>query len=146
MQAQKQTDNASVTRTEMREALHITSTELRQAMAQSEDRILSAMANYAERMEGRMSGVEGRLDGVEQRLDGVEQRLGGIDGRLTRVEATMVTKEYLDEKLYDLRGDMVIMTRKVDTKVNTLVRELVQQKSLKPASAQKILANEPLAR
>ncbi len=36
----------------------------------------------------------------------------------------MVTKDYLDEKLADLRGDLTILIRKEDTKLKTLVEVL----------------------
>ncbi len=39
----------------------------------------------------------------------VKGELNKIDNRLTRVESQMVTKEYLDDKLSDLRGDLTIL-------------------------------------
>ena len=40
-----------------------------------------------------------------------DQRWQKNEERLTRMEALMVTKDYLDEKLADLRGDLVILMR-----------------------------------
>ena len=47
-----------------------------------------------------------------------------VDKRLNTIESTMVTKDYLDEKLADLRGDLTILIRKEDTKLKTLVEVL----------------------
>lgn len=40
------------------------------------------------------------------------------------VKATMVTKDYLDDKLADLRGDLVVLMRKEDHKLQELVQML----------------------
>jgi len=39
------------------------------------------------------------------------------DFSTNKVEATMVTKDYLDDKLSDLRGDLVVLMRKEDKKL-----------------------------
>ncbi len=41
---------------------------------------------------------------VEKRFNGVEKRLGTVESVLPK----LVTKDYLDEKLADLRGDIVV--------------------------------------
>ena len=85
------------------------------------------------------------LDRVETRLSGVETRLDGIDGRLKKVEATMVTKDYLDEKLADLRGDLVVLTRKEDTKLKKLIEKLRARNVLDDRDVQDIVRMEPFA-
>ena len=104
--------------------------------------ILSAINTFAQHteerftgIENRLFGVENKLSGVENKLSGVEQRLSGVEQRLTTVETTMVTKDYLDEKLGDLRGDMVVLMRKEDRKLTALVEELVKYKVLPLESA-----------
>ncbi|MBU4332430.1 hypothetical protein KKD19_01565 [Patescibacteria group bacterium] len=58
-----------------------------------------------------------KIDHVEQRLekkiDHVEQRL---EKKIDHVDNQMVTKDYLDEKLADLKGDTVVRDRKIDEK------------------------------
>ncbi len=49
--------------------------------------------------------VDPQFDSMGRRLDGVEKRLDGVEKRLTKAEALMVTKDYLDDKLADLRGE-----------------------------------------
>ncbi|MEK7159724.1 MAG: hypothetical protein AAB766_04470 [Patescibacteria group bacterium] len=62
---------------------------------------------------------------------------------IRRLETKMVTKEYLDDKIADVRGDLVAMTRKEDIKVNTLVETLETKKSLSKGEADKISALGP---
>src|SRR3989339_789473 len=96
-------------------------------------------------VEGRLDKVEGRLDKVDGRLDKVDGRLDKVDGRLDKVESTMVTKEYLDEKLSDLRGDLVVLTRKEDNKLKKLVEILNDKNILTAEDKTKIFQMEPFA-
>jgi hypothetical protein len=55
----------------------------------------------------------------------------------------MVTKDYLDTKLADLRGDLVVLTRKEDTKLVALVQLLNKRKVITPTDAKHILGMDP---
>lgn len=57
----------------------------------------------------------------------------------------MVTKDYLDDKMADLRGDLVVLTRKEDTKLRALVDILKEKSVLNIEEAKKILGMEPFA-
>ncbi|MFH1427575.1 MAG: hypothetical protein ABIG60_03535 [Patescibacteria group bacterium] len=65
------------------------------------------------------------------------------DKRFNKIEATMVTKDYLDEKLSDLRGDLVILMRKEDVKVKRLVEILQKRKVLSNKEVKEIMSMEP---
>lgn len=66
--------------------------------------------------EGRI--IEGVGEMIEQNvlpeIEKVRVRVESIDARLTKVETTMVTKDYLDEKLANTRGDLVAYDRKLE--------------------------------
>ncbi|MFH1631576.1 MAG: hypothetical protein ABIA47_00935 [bacterium] len=72
---------------------------------QSHQEILETISIFAE-------SVDSRFDGIDTRFEGIDNRIDGIDRRLNRVEALMVTKDYLNEKLWSLRGDLVSMIRR----------------------------------
>ena len=76
--------------------------------------ILEAINNFA-------SSVDNRFFGMDQRFEQVEQRLSGI-------EAEMVTKDYLDERLADLRGDLVSVIRGEDKKIKKVVDILASKR------------------
>lgn len=88
-------------------------------------------------VDARLDGVDARFDGIDKQFIGVNARLGSLEtsnqeilevtnsyanvvderlGRLereqTRMSATMVTKDYLDDKLANLRSDIYINTAK----------------------------------
>ena len=96
------------------------------------DTVLEAIGNFSNK--------------VDQRFDGIDRRFDGLEQRLTKVEATMVTKDYLDDKLADLRGDLTVLMRKEDTKLNALVEIMKDKKLLNEEEAQKVLSMVPFAR
>ena len=51
---------------------------------------------------------------VKEGFDAVDKRLGALEEKTTRIEATMVTKNYLDEKLFGLKGDLITKIRKLE--------------------------------
>ena len=65
---------------------------------------------------------------VDERFDKVDERFDNLEGKVGKIEATMVTKDYLDEKMADLRGDLVVLMRKEDTKVVKLIEILKRRK------------------
>ncbi|HCX39333.1 MAG TPA: hypothetical protein DHS36_03705 [Candidatus Veblenbacteria bacterium] len=66
------------------------------------------------------------IDGLRQHVDA---RLDKVDARLGKVESQMVTKSYLDDKMAELEGGVIVRQRKEDKKVNLLI-ELLQSKSV----------------
>ena len=83
---------------------------------------------------------------VDERFDKVDERFDNLEGRVGKIEATMVTKDYLDEKLADLRGDLVVLMRKEDTKVIKLIEILKKRKVITEAEEKEILSMEPFAK
>lgn len=51
-----------------------------------------------------------------------------IEKRFVKIESQMVTKSYLDDKLADLSGNLVIRLRKEDDKVNRIIDILKRYK------------------
>lgn len=66
---------------------------------------------------------------INPQFDEVRGRLDGVENRLSRVESQMVTKSYLDDKMAELEGGLVVKLRKEDIKMNRLI-EIMKKKSL----------------
>lgn len=101
--------------------------------------ILQAINEFATNTEQRLSSLE--IDTREMKADVRE-----LKSDMRGVKSSMVTKAYLDEKLADLRGDLVALTRKEDAKVVALVKTLGKRKALTKADQENILDMEPFAR
>lgn len=93
--------------------------------------ILEALQEFA-------GDVDGQFQEVRNEIGGLKMEMGGMNARLTRVEAAMVTKEYLkeyvdsrfsgletkivtkgylDEKFGAIKGDMVRFVRAENAKI-----------------------------
>jgi len=112
--------------------------------------ILEAINSFADKVEERFVGIEQRFmgvdkkfEGIDRRFDGIEQRLDRVETKLTRVESLMVTKDYLDDKLADLKGDLVLLTRKEDKKLKMLIQILEKRRLISPEEVKQIVAMEP---
>jgi len=77
---------------------------------------------------------------VDERFDKVDERFDNLEGKVGKIEATMVTKDYLDEKMADLRGDLVVLMRKEDTKVVKLIEILKRRKIITEIEEKEILS------
>ena len=108
---------------------------------------MEKMDGGMEKMDGRMGNIEGSIQEVVESVvefsTHVDVRFDRLEGRVTTIETTMVTKNYLDEKIFQLRGDLVALARKGNTKLSVLVDELVTAGRLAPDVAARILALEP---
>jgi uncharacterized coiled-coil protein SlyX len=105
--------------------------------------LAETMSDFATNVDGRFDKVDQRFERLETRMTGMESRMTGMDTKMTEMGAVMVTKEYLDDKLANLRGDLVVIARKSDRKLSELVEELVHEGSLSRDAARKIMALEP---
>jgi len=74
--------------------------------------------------------VHKRFEDVNKRFEDVNKRFEDVNKHFGRIEATMVTKSYLDEKLADLSGDLVVKLKKEDAKLSRLVEILKRKKVL----------------
>ncbi|MBI5654706.1 hypothetical protein HZC53_03585 [Candidatus Uhrbacteria bacterium] len=80
---------------------------------------------------------------VDDKFISIDKRFDGIETDIRQIKATMVTKSYLDDKMADLRGDLVSIVRKEDSKVDTFVKIAADEGAISNKSAQKILAISP---
>ncbi len=69
-----------------------------------------------------------------------------LEERLQKFQTTMVTKDYLDDKMSELRGDLVVLTRKADTKLHTLVDILHDKRVIDDNDVRRVERLEPFAR
>ena len=113
---------------------------------ESVDKRFEGVDKHFENVEKRFDGVDVRIDNMETRFDRMDERFDKVDVRLDHMERVMVTKDYLDEKLSDQRGDLTILMRKEDRKVGALVSELLKRNVLDQEAADRILSLEPFSR
>lgn len=79
-------------------------------------------------------------------LEAINEFSAKVDERFDKVEAVMVTKDYLDEKLSDLRGDLVVLTRKEDVKLRALAEILRKHNVISEQEFKQVLSMEPFSK
>jgi hypothetical protein len=112
--------------------------EVKEMIVESNRELIEAIHYFA-------MSVDERFTIVDKRFDSVESDIKELKTRTVKIESTMVTKDYLDEKLGDLRGDFTVLVRKEDNKMKTLVEVLVDKGVLDQKDKKKIYSLEPFA-
>jgi predicted nuclease with TOPRIM domain len=80
---------------------------------------------------------------VDQRFDHLEGDVNVLKQDVRVIKNTMASKDYMEEKIADLRGDLVTLSRKGNRKFEAAIHELVLEGNLKPSAAKEILSLEP---
>ncbi|MBI2444004.1 MAG: hypothetical protein HYV42_02050 [Candidatus Magasanikbacteria bacterium] len=73
-------------------------------------------------------------------FESVEKRFGSVEERLDNLEKTvnnLPDKIYLDDKIADLKGSLVVKLRREDEKVNFLIKLLRERSVLTPADVKR---------
>ena len=91
--------------------------------------ILEAINNFSTSIDGKISNMDGKISNMQSEIGWIK--------------SNMTTKDFLDEKLSDLRGDLVVLMRKEDTKLLKLVDILKERKLITPEDAMAVLSMEP---
>lgn len=84
-----------------------------------------------------------RIDGE---IRGMKSDIGSLKSDIGWIKSNMVTKDFLDDKLADLRGDLVVLVRKEDTKLLKLVDILKGRQLISAEEANTVLSMEPFAK
>ena len=98
-------------------------------------------------LKGDMKGLKGDMKDLQETTEEILEAVGMFanktETRLDKIEASMVTKGYLDSRLTDLKVDLTILIRKEDNKVVKLAETLRDRKVLSSKDVNPILAMEP---
>jgi len=97
-------------------------------------------------MKNENSQNEDVLEAIGVFSNKVEKRFDKVEGRLTKMEANMVTRDLLDEKLNDLKADLTVLMRKEDRKLETLIEILRNKQVLSEEESKIVLSMEPFPR
>jgi len=122
--------------------------------------ILLAVNQSANQTQEQFVKIDQRFVKIDQRFEKIDQRFEKIESNmatkadladfatkedLAKMETRLVTKDYLDVKMSDLRGDLVVMMRKGDMKLKALVGVLAGRKVIDENDVKNIYSLEPFA-
>ncbi len=75
-------------------------------------------------MKSEIGTLKSDVGSLKSDVGTLKSDVGSLKKDVASMKALMVTKDYLDDKLGDLRGDMVLMMRKEDGKVERVIQKL----------------------
>ena len=107
--------------------------------------ILAAINAFSTEIEKRFDGNDKRFEGIDKRFEGIDKRFEGIEREIGTIKAMMVTKDYLDDKLCDLRDDFTLLMFKEDAKLKSLVTTLHRRKVIPLQEKKRLFTMEPFA-
>lgn len=96
--------------------------------------IMEAIHVFAESVDQRFAEVHSDIKEIRTSM----VTKGYLEERLQKFQTSMVTKDYLDDKLADLRGDLIILTRRPNNKVDTLVDVLHEKRVITDADVERV--------
>ncbi|MFH1662192.1 MAG: hypothetical protein ABIA02_03800 [Candidatus Falkowbacteria bacterium] len=80
---------------------------------------------------------------MDNKISELKSENNSMKSDINSMKSQMLTKDYLDEKLYDFRGDLIVILRKEDTKVRKLIDILKKKNFLSDEDARIVLSMEP---
>lgn len=86
------------------------------------------------------------LDAINNFSTSIEGKISSMQTEIGWIKSNVVTKDFLDEKLADLRGDLVVLVRKEDTKLLKLIDILKGRRLISTEEATAVLSMEPFAK
>lgn len=108
--------------------------------------ILNAINSFANVVENCFNTLEHDVSGLKSDVSDLKVKASNSEKDIANIKNQMVTKHYLDEKLYDLRGDLILLTRKEDAKLGTLVDILEKREIISQNEARQVLSLEPFSK
>lgn len=108
--------------------------------------ILQAINKFATNVEENFTEVKQDIKDIKKRVTNLEVRVTTVEKRTTSIESQMVTKSYLDDKLADLHGETLKVTRQTNDKIVCLTQHLHEEENLSNDHFKEVVALPPFAR
>lgn len=93
-----------------------------------------------------LEAIIGYASENDQHLQEIRDEIQGIKSEMGSMKSQMVTKDYLDDRLVDLKGDLIVLMRQGDAKLMRLVSHLACKKVISGEFENKVKSLEPFAK
>ncbi|MDP2630645.1 MAG: hypothetical protein Q8P56_04510 [Candidatus Uhrbacteria bacterium] len=92
----------------------------------------------------RFDGVEKEIGGLKTDVGSLKSDVSSLKSDVAYLKSQMVTKEYLDEKLANLWGNVIVLFRKEDKRVSGVVSMLAKKEVFSTTDVRQLDALRPL--
>jgi hypothetical protein len=96
-----------------------------------------------EKVGGLAEIVNELVEVVNDYATDIDKRFDSVENNISWMKSNMVTKDYLDRKMADMKGDLVAMIRDEDKKLGITVETLAEKKVISKDDEKRILSMEP---
>ncbi len=79
---------------------------------------------------------------TEEQFQEIKSEIGGMKSEIGGMKALMVTKDYLDEKIFTMRGDIIAVIKQEDVKYQTLIN-IMRKRELISFEDEKAILSQP---
>lgn len=83
--------------------------------------VLEVINVFAQNVDDQFSAIRAELGYTKTDVGSLRSDMATSKSGIISIKATMVTKSYLDDKLGALRGDLVLLARKGNRKLEDLI-------------------------
>lgn len=109
--------------------------------------ILKAINKLAADTDKRFNELESSINEfankTEMRFLGIETNIKEMKGEIGNLKMDMLTKDYLDERLFDLRGDIISVIKGEDNKLKELAKILKEKGAISKADFEQVFSLAP---
>ena len=78
------------------------------------------------------------IKGIKTEITEMKGEIGGIKSDIIGIKSSMVTKSYLDDKLADLKSDLIGYDRRLEHKTDALIGTLADHRTLTPSDLERL--------
>ena len=101
------------------------------------------MSSLERQIQDVLEAVNAFASHTDRQFVEIRQEIREMREETGSMRSEMVTKTYLDEKIADLRGDLMLIARRGNRKLETVVEALQTEGVLPAKVAERILLMEP---
>ncbi len=110
----------------------------------------SSINEFANKTERRFIGIEtnikemkGEIGEMKGEIGEMKGEIGEMKGEIGNLKMDMLTKDYLDERLFDLRGDIISVIKGEDNKLKELAKILKEKGAISKADFEQVFSLAP---
>ncbi len=108
--------------------------------------VLNAIGSLKEEVGGYGETIGSLQEAIQNLATHIDVRFAVVDRRLNKIEATMVTKDYLDVKLADQGAHLGGLILQTNEKTGMLTDALLKEKVLSAKAAKDVVSARPYGR
>jgi len=120
-----------------------TNREIMAAIKDSKKETTESIARLEKKIDSTNEVVNELVEVVNAYATDIDKRFDGVENDTAWIRSNMATKDYLDRKIADIKGDLVAKIREEDKKLGATVETLAEKKVISEDDKKNILSMEP---